>query len=149
MRSRTALWGAVALSATLAVTTSTPSSAQVTTMSPQGVVVPPQDEGPMTVAAFAEAVRNQATHRARLARLTNLPPQQVTVINIANLSPSPPASTDASVTRAEGIATTRRRTLSGHAVVSDVLSRAGISVDNVLALAVRGHLLNDVTIYHR
>ena len=147
MRSRTALWGAVALSATLAVTTSTPAGAQ--TMSPQGVVVPPQDEGPMTVAAFAEAVRNQATHRARLARLTNLPPQQVTIINIANLSPSPPASTDASVTRAEGIATTRRRTVSAHSVVSDVLSRAGISVDNVLALAVRGHLLNDVTIYHR
>jgi hypothetical protein len=147
MRSRTALWGAVALSATLAVTTSTPTGAQ--TMSPQGVVVPPQDEGPMTVAAFAEAVRNQATHRARLARLTNLPPQQVTVINIANLSPSPPASTDASVTRAEGIATTRGRTLRAHSVVSDVLSRANIGVENVLALAVRGHLLNDVTLYHR
>jgi hypothetical protein len=147
MRSRTALWGAVALSATLAVTTSTPTGAQ--TMSPQGVVVPPQDEGPMTVAAFVEAVRNQATHRARLARLTNLPPQQVTVINIANLSPSPPASTDASVTRAEGIATTRGRTLRAHSVVSDVLSRANISVENVLALAVRGHLLNDVTLYHR
>jgi hypothetical protein len=103
----------------------------------------------MTVAAFAEAVRNQAMHRARLARLTNLPPQQVTVINIANLSPSPPASTDASVTRAQNIATTRGRTLRAHAVVSDVLSRAGIGIENVLALAVRGHLLNDVTIYHR
>lgn len=147
MRSRTALWGAVALSATLAVTTSTPGSAQ--TMSPQGVVVPPQEEGPMTVAAFAEAVRNQATHRARLARLTNLPPQQVTVINIANLSPSPPASTDASVTRAESISARRHAAVRAHSVVSDVLSRGGINVDNVLALAVRGHLLNDVTIYHR
>lgn len=147
MRSRTALWGAVALSATLAVPTSTPSIAQQ--VSPVGVVVPPQDEGPMTVAAFAEAVRNQASHRARLARLTNLPPQQVTVINIASLSPSPPASTDASVTRAQNIATTRGRTLRAHSVVSDVLSRGGISVENVLALAVRGHLLNDVTIYHR
>lgn len=148
MRSRTALWGAVALSATLAVTTATPGSAQAT-MSPQGVVVPPQDEGPMTVAAFAEAVRNQAAHRARLARLTNLPPQQVTVINIANLSPSPPASTDASVTRAESIAARRHAAVRAHSVVSDVLSRGGINVDNVLAIAVRGHLLNDVTIYHR
>jgi hypothetical protein len=39
--------------------------------------------------------------------------------------------------------------LRAHAVVSDVLSRAGVGVENVMALAVRGHLLNDVTIYHR
>ena len=111
--------------------------------------VPPQAVGPQTVGRFVEAVNNQASHIARLNRLTNIAGTQVTVINTATLTAGTAAQVDNAATRAGARATSVRNAVRNHAVVSSALSSGGINVDSVVAVAVRGHLLNDVTVYYR
>lgn len=111
--------------------------------------VPPQAVGPMTVARFVEAVNNQATHIARLRRLTDIPGTQVTVISTATLTGGSAGEVDRATTRAGARTTSVRNAIRNHSVVSSALSSGGINVDSVVALAVRGHLLNDVTVYYR
>lgn len=114
------------------------------------VTLPPQELGPMTIGNFSAAVRSQADHLARLRRLTNLSADHVTIINTGSLSPSPEtAGIEASLSRAEARAESVRSAITGNAVVSSALASAGISAESVVAVSVRGHELNDVTIYHR
>jgi hypothetical protein len=120
-------------------------------ISPSQVVVPPQENGPMTVGNFSAAVNNQAQHLRRLNQLGTVPGERITIINVANLSPSPvTAGIENAVSRAETrSAASARAAASNNASISAALSAAGISADNVVAIAVRGHNLNDVTVYHR
>jgi hypothetical protein len=111
--------------------------------------VPPQAVGPQTVGRFVEAVNNQATHIARLRRLTDIPGTQVTVINTATLTGGMSGDVDRATTRAGARTTSVRNAIRNHGVVSSALASGGINVDSVVALAVRGHLLNDVTVYYR
>lgn len=131
----------VALAAALIAVIPTTGFAQVT--------VPPQTVGPMTVGRFVEAVNNQASHLARLNRLRDIPGTQVTVINTATLSGGAMGDVDRATTRAGARATSVRNAVRNHSVVSGALSSGGINVDSVVAVAVRGHLLNDVTVYYR
>lgn len=137
-----------AMTTTTAITVDIPS---VPMTNPQGVVVPPQEKGPLTVGNFNAAVNSQAQHLRRLNQLGSIPGERITIINVANLSPSPAtARIEAAVERAgTRSATSARAASASNASVSAALSSAGISAENVLAIAVRGHNLNDVTIYHR
>jgi hypothetical protein len=131
---------------------------------PQQVTVPPQSRGPLTVGSFNAAVRLQSQNIARLNRLgTNIPGQRITVINVRNLHPGPASAAtaraagavpttgvDNAITQAESrSAAAAQAAARNNTAVANALSQANISIDNVLAIAVRGHNLNDVTVYHR
>jgi hypothetical protein len=131
---------------------------------PQQVSVPPQSRGPLTVGSFNAAVRLQSQNIARLNRLgTNIPGQRITVINVRNLHPGPATAAtaraagavpttgvDNAITQAESrSAAAAQAAARNNTAVANALSQANISIDNVLAIAVRGHNLNDVTVYHR
>lgn len=131
-------------------TTTTIVMEPTTPVSLQNVVVPPQMAGPMTVGNFNAAVNNQASHLRKLRGLSNLTGSQITFIPVSKLSPSPAtAGIENSVTRAEGRAASARTAAAENAAVTAALTAAGVSADAVLAIAVRGHNENDVTIYHR
>ena len=96
------------------------------------------------------AVNNQASHLRRLRGLSNLTGSNITLIPVSKLSPSPAtAGIENAITRAEGRAASARTAASGNAAISAALTAAGVSADAVLAIAVRGHNENDVTVYHR
>ncbi|HEX6251906.1 MAG TPA: hypothetical protein VFZ56_10780 [Gemmatimonadaceae bacterium] len=121
-----------------------------TTVNLQNVVVPPQMAGPMTVGNFNAAVNNQASHLRRLRGLSNLTGSNVTLIPVSKLSPSPAtAGIENAITRAEGRAASARAAASDNTAISAALTAAGVNADAVLAIAVRGHNENDVTVYHR
>lgn len=116
----------------------------------QNVMVPPQMAGPMTVGNFNAAVNNQASHLRRIRGLSNLTGSQITLIPVSKLSPSPAtAGIENAVTRAEGRAASARAAASENAAISAALTAAGVSADAVIAISVRGHEENDVTVYHR
>jgi outer membrane biosynthesis protein TonB len=135
---------------TAAPTTTMTMEPATTPVNLQNVVVPPQTVGPMTVGNFNAAVNNQASHLRRLRGLSNLTGSQITLIPVSKLSPSPAtAGIENAVTRAEGRAASARTAAAENAAVSAALTAAGVSADAVLAIAVRGHNENDVTVYHR
>jgi hypothetical protein len=137
--------------ATPATTTTTTTVLSVPAQTnPAGVMVPPQERGPMTVGNFNAAVSNQASHLRRLNQLGSIPGERITLINVANLSPSPAtAGIENAISRAESRSASARAAASSHASIAAALSAAGVSADNVIAIAVRGHNENDVTVYHR
>lgn len=137
---------------TPATTTRTTTVAPVTmtVSNPASITVPPQMSGPMTVGNFNAAVNNQASHLRRLRGLSNLTGSNITLIPVSKLSPSPAtAGIENAVTRAEGRAASSRTAASENAAIAAALTAAGVSADAVLAIAVRGHNENDVTVYHR
>lgn len=135
---------------TAPTTTTTTVAMPATTMTPASVTVPPQTSGPMTVGNFNAAVNNQASHLRRLRGLSNLTGSQITLIPVSKLSPSPAtANIENAVTRAEGRAASARTAASENAAISAALAAAGVSADAVIAISVRGHEENDVTVYHR
>lgn len=135
---------------TTAPTTTMMAEPATTPVNLENVVVPPQTVGPMTVGNFNAAVNNQASHLRTLRGLSNLTGSQITFIPVSKLSPSPAtAGIENAVTRAEGRAASSRTAASENAAISAALTAAGVSADAVLAIAVRGHNENDVTIYHR
>ena len=135
---------------TPATTTTTTTVLSVPAQNPSGVVVPRQERGPMTVGNFNAAVANQASHLRRLNQLGSIPGERTTLINVANLSPSSTtAGIENAVSRAESRSASARAAASSNASIAAALSSAGVNADNVIAIAVRGHNENDVTVYHR
>ena len=137
-----ALAAVVAMAAPQAVEAQSTSASASVDVNRQGV--------PGSYGAFIAALNNQAMHRQRLARINNLTPQEVTVSDVSTLNgPDNTTALDNAVNRRASASRSTRTALGNNSVVAGVLSSAGISMDRVLAITVKGHELRDVTVFYR
>lgn len=139
---------AAALAAMIAVAAPTTTQAQSASAS---VSVDVNRQGaPGSYGAFIAALNNQAMHRQRLTRIGNLTPAEVTVSDVSTVdAPDNTTAMDNAITRRASATATTRTAISNNSVVAGVLASAGISVDRVLAITVKGHELRDVTVFYR
>lgn len=139
---------AAALAAMIAVAAPTTTHAQAVSASAS---VDANKQGtPGSYGAFLAALNNQAMHRQRLARISNLTPAEVTVSDVGSISaPDNTTAMDNAITRRRSSTAATRTAISNNSVVAGVLSAANISLDRVLAITVKGHELRDVTVFYR
>ena len=137
-----------ALAALIAV--AAPTTAQAQSASASASMDADRQGTPGSYGAFIAALNNQAMHRQRLARISNLTPAEVTVSDVASIgAPDNTAGMDRAMTRRASSSAATRRAVSNNAVVAGVLSAANISVDRVVAITVKGHELRDVTVFYK
>lgn len=137
-----------ALAAMVAVAAPTTSEAQGRSA---GVTVDVnRQDAPGSYGNFIAALNNQAMHRARLARISNLTAAEITISDVSTIgSPDNTTAMDNAITRRASATRSTRTTLGNNSIVAGVLSTAGIDMSRVLAIRVDGHELRDVTVYYR
>ena len=107
-------------------------------------------DAPGSYGNFIAALNNQAMHRARFHRISNLTAAEITVSDVSTLgAPDNTTAMANAISRRASATTSTRRALGGHTTIGGVLSSAGINMDRVLAIRVAGHELRDVTVYYR
>lgn len=137
-----------ALAATVAIAAPTVSDAQ--SSSAAVTVDVNRQDAPGSYGNFIAALNNQAMHRARFHRISNLTAAEITVSDVSTIgAPDNTTAMDNAVRRRESASAATRRSLRGHSVLAGVLSAAGIDMSRVLAIRVDGHELRDVTVYYR
>jgi hypothetical protein len=109
-----------------------------------------RQDAPGSYGNFIAALNNQAMHRARLARISNLTAAEVTVSDVSTVdAPDNTTAMDNAISRRASATRSTRTALGNNSIVAGVLSSAGIDMSRVIAIRVAGHELRDVTVYYR